>query len=673
MKTCLAFFLVLAGLPAIDLRAEETGFRAGAAVVDVSPPKLPAIRNGGFLEAIWSRTDDPLHARCLVMADGRETIALAVVDSCMLPTDVCDAIKERVTEATGIARNRILISATHTHSAPSAMNQCLGTRRDEDYTAFLVPRVAEGIAAAHAKLTPAKAGWASIDAPEFTHCRRWIYRSDKLRGDPFGERSVRAMMHPGYENPDTTGPAGPVDPELFVFSVVSAKDESPIAVLANFSMHYFGSGAGFSADYFGEMAERLETALGGGEVVGIVSQGTSGDLHWMDYSRPKRSDLDRTTYAEGLAERALAARKTIEHRAGLDLAMAETRLRLGRRVPSEERLAWARPIDEGRRSRPEAERRPKNQPEVYAEQALWIAENPESEVVLQALRIGDLALTALPNEVYGITGLQLKAQSPLDATFHLELANGAEGYIPPPEQHALGGYTTWPARTAGLEVEAEPKIVETLLGLLEQVSGKKRRPLDDGLGPYAKAVMESDPVAYWRLEDFRGPTVRDAATSDSGFRARIENGVAFHLPGVQREGGAISTSPESPSPFSGERENRALHFAGGRLTAELPELGDAWSVEFWFWNAFPTGARPVTGYLVSRGRDGDPRAIGEHLGIGGKSGDVRAGRLFFYTGNEIGRVVSWQGREDLGLLAGRPVRLRFALKDASVYALQFIS
>jgi hypothetical protein len=58
---------------------------------------------------------------------------------------------------------------------------------------------------------------------------------------------------------------------------------------------------------------------------------------------------------------------------------------------------------------------------------------------------------------------------------NIELANGAEGYIPPPEQHKLGGYTTWPARTAGLEVGAEPRIVETLLSLLEEVSGQKRR------------------------------------------------------------------------------------------------------------------------------------------------------------------------------------------------------
>ena len=95
---------------------------------------------------------------------------------------------------------------------------------------------------------------------------------------------------------------------------------------------------------------------------------------------------------------------------------------------------------------------PRNRPEVYAQQAEWIQKNPVAEVVLQAVRIGELGITAIPNEVYGITGLKLKRQSPLASTFNLELANGAAGYIPPPEQHLLGGYTTWPARTADTRV-----------------------------------------------------------------------------------------------------------------------------------------------------------------------------------------------------------------------------
>ena len=70
--------------------------------------------------------------------------------------------------------------------------------------------------------------------------------------DPFGQRNVRANMHPGYQNPDAIAPAGPVDPALTVLSVQS-RNGRPIAVLANYSMHYYGAEP-VSADYFGRFA-----------------------------------------------------------------------------------------------------------------------------------------------------------------------------------------------------------------------------------------------------------------------------------------------------------------------------------------------------------------------------------------------------------------------------------
>lgn len=623
--------LALTALAASPCHALE----AGAAAVDISPKKLPAIKNGGFLQAIADRVDDPLFARALVLKSGDTTVALCLVDSCMLPTDVCDAAKAIVTKETGVPADRILIASTHTHSAPGAMAMCLGTRKDEAYTAQLIPQLAESIGKAHASLVPAKAGWAQVDAHAFTNCRRWIRRPDKMQNDPFGGLTVRAMMHPGYESPDVVGPSGPTNPQISVLSVVRADNDAPLAVMANFSMHYFGAAGGFSADYFGEMARFLEESAGSG-AIGLVSQGTSGDLHWMDYSRAKDPDITRTKYAKGLADLATKARQSIVHHAELPLAMAEAKLELGRRLPSPERLAWAAPINAARRDAV-----PKSKEEVYAEQAEWIHANPKTELILQALRLGDLGITALPNEVYGITGLKLKLQSPLPATFNIELANGAEGYIPPPEQHRLGGYTTWPARTAGLEETAEPKIVESVLTLLETVAGKPRRALADGDSPYRRAILTDQPIACWPLNDLTGPTPREATGKTT---AIWEDGVALGLPGVQRNGGAISAEPEKENPFTTGDINRAAHIAGGRLRASMPGLGKTYSVELWFWNGLPDDARAVTGYLFSRGLDGDKTALGEHLGIGGNHSDVPAGRLFFYTGNEVGEVIPGKTR-----------------------------
>jgi hypothetical protein len=244
------------------------------------------------------------------------------------------------------------------------------------------------------------------------------------------------------------------------------------------------------------------------------------------------------------------------------------------------------------------------------------------ELKLQAVRVGELGITAIPNEVFALTGLKIKAQSPLRPTFNIELANGAEGYIPPPEQHKLGGYTTWPARTAGLEVETEPKIVEAVLTLLEQVAGKPRRKRAPTNGPYARSVLASKPTVYWRLAEMSGPAAVDA--TGNGRDAVYEDGIAFYLDG-----------PQSPG-FSGEGTvNRCAHFAGGRLKANLKDLGPAYSVELWLWNGLPADARPVTGYLFSRGADG---ASGDHLGLGGTAGNQ--GCLLFASGTRPGAVLA---------------------------------
>jgi hypothetical protein len=397
---------------------------------------------------------------------------------------VCDRIRKLAAKDTGISPHRILIAATHTHSAPSLMDFCLGSRRDPTYTGWFVNEVTRCIVRASKRLQPAVAGWTVTDAPGHTFCRRWIRRPGFVDIDPFGERTVRGMMHPGYQNPEYLGPAGPADTQLGLLSVRSRTGQ-PICLLANYSMHYVGGVSGLSADYWGyfsnimtdKVLKSRDSPSEPADFVCMMFQGTSGDLHWMDYSQPAKP-VTPAMYAAELSEIAFAAYRTIEYRDDVDIVMAESRLTLPRRLPDAARLAWAEKLNRAR-----GERRPQTRPEVYAEQAAWIRDHPSEELVLQAIRIGELGIAAIPNEVFAVTGLRIKAQSPLSLTLNFELANGAAGYIPPPEQHELGGYTTWPARTAGLEVQAEPKIVNRILELLEKVSGKPRRPLNADLYP----------------------------------------------------------------------------------------------------------------------------------------------------------------------------------------------
>ncbi len=593
-------------------------FRAGAAVVDASPAAFPVLINGGMLSQSATQVRTPVRVRALVLARGGTQIAVVVVDSCMMARPFLDEVKARAAAATGIPADRQLISATHSHSAPAAM-ACLGTDADPRYLPLLRDRIVQGIQAAQSHLEPARVGFAIADAAAFTAPRQWIRRPDRLAEDPFGNRTVRANMHAAANWDDVTGEAGPEDPDLALVSV-QAMDGRPLAVLGNFSMHYF-SDAPVSADYFGLFSEGLrarlapEPAAGSAPFVGILSHGCSGDIWRRDYTRPASEwdpNLSIETYTSGLLDLAVPALHGIRYSVPASLAMAEQRLALAYRVPDRQRLEWAQRVVEAM-----AGRLPKDTTEVYAREQVLLHAAQRTEVVVQAIQLGDVAIVALPTETYALTGLKLKAASPLERTMVIELANGGDGYVPPPEQHPLGGYNTWPARSAGLEVDAEPRLVGAALGLLESVTSRPRREPRSDEGPGARALRALAPIAWWRLDEFGPPRARDA--SGHGCDAFFEGGVTHYLEG-----------PQIPDFAGPGRKNRAAHFAGGRLRTSMESLGARYSVSMWVWNGMPTAARGVSGWMWSVGPDRGWSAWSEHLGVGGTAG--HANRLVFLSG-----------------------------------------
>jgi hypothetical protein len=448
--------------------AGERVFRAGAFAIDISPLKLPVIVNGGMTERTADKIVDRLHARCIVLDDGTTQVALVVVDSCMVPRRLLDEAKEMASKATGIPTNRMLISATHTHTAPS-VHGCLGSDADEDYSRFLPPQIAKGIAEAHHRLVPARIGWAVGRDTKNVACRHWLMKPGVAPTNPFGgTKDDTVMMHPGHNNPNAIRATGEPDPDVPVISI-QTKSGQPLAVYAAYSLHYVGKTQPVSADYFAlfcdEIAKQVKPAA---EVpfMAALANATSGDMWLMDYTEKVRREFSLDGVAQDVAAAAMEAHGRIEYHDWAPIHMAESLLTVPVRMPSEEEVAQAREF-----CKTFDGRKPKDVPEVYARETVLLAEMPPTrELKLQALRIGDLAIGAIPNETNASTGLWLKKHSPVKTTFVVELANGCEGYIPPPELHPLGGYTCWRARTACLVPAAERTIRSGVLELLTKVA-----------------------------------------------------------------------------------------------------------------------------------------------------------------------------------------------------------
>lgn len=438
--------------------------RAGAAAVDITPQKFPVLVNGGMLEHKATKVTDPIYARSLVLDDGTVTIALTVVDSCVLPQPLIDDAKTQASRRTGIPVEHMMVSATHCHSAPSVCG-ALGTDVDEEYARFLPGKIAEAIVAAHGRSVPARIGWGVAKDPKNVFCRRFLMKPGTAATNPFGgTKNDQAQMNPGYQNPNALRRTGPVDDDVSIIAVQSL-DGQPLCVLGNYSTHYAGAPP-ISADYFGVFCRRIGELIGAGpEFVGIMSNGTSGDANCCDFVNPPRK-FDRFTVGEDVAQAALAAYKTIEYYTWVPLVVRQKTLTLQVRMPSAEEVAAARAHLAGLK-----DGKLRTVPDVYARETVLLSQMPATrQVPLQVFRLGPLGITAIPNEVFGSTGLRIKAQSPLKPTINIELANAYHGYLPPPDQFPLGGYTTWRARSSCLEVEAEPKIFAALMELLAEAA-----------------------------------------------------------------------------------------------------------------------------------------------------------------------------------------------------------
>jgi hypothetical protein len=461
-------------------RAADPVLRAGAAAVDITPQEFPLNMPGGFSPNPSTGAHDPFHSRALVLDDGRTTLALVVVDTLGMGREPIDEAKAIASKATGIAMDKILVSSTHTHTGPPS-NSKEGPPAAVKYRKLLIEGVARSIIEAHKQLRPAAVGAAAHPLPDEVFNRRWFMKPGKMPLNPYGMLD-QVKMNPGTDPEALDRPAGPTDPDVTILSVVEPKGRKPIAVYANYSLHYVGGSPQnlMSADYFGEFARLMPSRVRGDEkFVAMMSNGTSGDINNIPFPmgqppRPPREPFEQIRIvAAKTADAAWYARNKIsEHKTDAPLGMVERLVTLKLRKPTPAQLEAAQAVlaikDEAKIA--ELPRLAQN----YARSAVAAAENPEStiDVQVQAIRVGDLAICCIPFETFCEIGLELKGASPFKTTMVVGLANERYGYLPTPEQHRLGGYETW-LGTNKVEEGASVKLVKNLKEMLAELHAAK--------------------------------------------------------------------------------------------------------------------------------------------------------------------------------------------------------
>lgn len=418
---------------------------AGVACLDITPP-LGTMIPGAFQDRFAEKVRDPLHVRSFVVEREGEGVAIVVCDLLGVKREYLDRAKERIAVETELSAERVLISCTHTHTGAAT--------GDDAYTAFLIDRIADAVRLAWQSRKPAQVGSGRALEDRVVFNRR--YR--------MSDGSVRT--NPGVGNPDVVAPMGPIDPEIGVLCLQGVDGET-IGLLGNYALHYIGvpeSTYSISADYFGVFSTLIQR-MRNASFVAALSNGACGDINNIDVLGDKRPVKDRFLHSERvaglIAAGVLWVWNEMDFAADLSIGAAMQEVVLARKsTPSEVDMARVREIEDMERptmaERAFVRRITKRMADVPDQVRTWV----------QALRIGDLGIAAVPGELMVELGLDLKARSPFSQTMVIELANDSVGYLPTSRSYEEGGYEP---EASVFAPGCGEQIVDVALGLLKQL------------------------------------------------------------------------------------------------------------------------------------------------------------------------------------------------------------
>jgi hypothetical protein len=446
--------------------------RAGVARSVITPETKPYLA-GYFHERIGETVRDDLHCRALVLDDGDCRICLITLDLIVVNRQWGDAAREMIVERTGIPADRILISATHTHTGPSVGQGRPGT--PQEWLDALPEMIADTAEAAAEEM---------FDALLFPGVQEeCMLASNRLGRTRDGDEV--------FSSEGVLGHAGPVDPELLAVGI-RERDGTVRAVLVNYPMHVDVIGGGsadfVSADWPGVMEEAV-AGVYGDQAVTLFVNGTCGDINhrlWRDSRQPGEGEAKAIQMGRTYGGLAVAAVEVAEPMEQTGCGSKFEDLQIPYYTRDEELMAEI----EAMKQRGDLE---------YFEEATikrveqWDQDGEIADVPVQVMRFGELMIVGLPGEIFTEWGLEIKRWSPAPWTIIVELANDSLGYIPTTDQAMRGGYGAKPILSRRLIADAGRQITDWVqVAMWEVWEGADRPATRPRMGEGGSAVPDKD-------------------------------------------------------------------------------------------------------------------------------------------------------------------------------------
>ncbi len=362
---------------------------------------------------------DDLTATAFLLTDGKTECVLISATVCLINTKLSDEIRDAVEKETGIKRENIILSATHTHSGPNVSGETGWGDIDKEYCdSIFIPMIKEAVKEAFRKKEEVTVGMARGNSDVGIN-RRELDSDNHVR---LGQC-----------------PWGSYNPKMTVISFRNTSGET-VGNIIHYGAH--GTAAGYcdeiSRDWPGIMTDTLESMTGG---ITAFFNGPEGDVG------PRLSNGQTTgnmTYVHELgnkaSEDAVRIYRSIKEFKSLSLHCHEGELH----IPLKKRI----PLREAEAQLKKYESKTVN---IAAQKAQYYRSVVDSyknghedaeyfKVRQNVVKLGDTVIVTFPYELFSEIGMRAEKMSEYDDVLSFAMTNGAFGYFVTEEQIMRGGY-----------------------------------------------------------------------------------------------------------------------------------------------------------------------------------------------------------------------------------------
>jgi hypothetical protein len=407
--------------------AQAATFRASVVKVDITPTSDKWL--AGYPARQSTGVHDRIFHRIVALDDGATQFFLVSSDLCLFAPSVYDEFTAQLNRETGIEPVQVWWTVTHTHSGPEVgphglpklmMPERYKHEPDQEYTAWVERVLIDGIKEARTKLSPARlaigTGYSAANI-------------NRRARDPRGEITLGL-------NPD-----GPTDRQIGLIRL-DREDGSPIALIANYSMHGTALGPAnklISGDAPGIVAAYVEEKLGAPM---LYINGAAGNMAPIYTVQPDFGAAHITEFNVLLGDRILAANRSIS------TAISPVSLRAAEKfveTPRRAGFGWDDSLGNYLRA---------------AKGEAGVIRFPVRFLIIN----DDVALWAAPVELFCEISMNVRNRARYRYTFYFGYSNGWLGYLATRQAFAEGGYET---RTCPFTNQVEDDFMNVVLSYLQ--------------------------------------------------------------------------------------------------------------------------------------------------------------------------------------------------------------